>query len=390
MTFRFVFLGLSTRSSWGSAYATTYQPLLRALVNRGHEVVFLERDQPVYADNHDIESFAGTDTHVYGSIAELHDRFAATVADADLVVVGSFVPDGIEVSRWALDVAPGGVAFYDIDTPVTLSALIDGTCTYLSPELIPRYALYLSVTGGPTLEVLRRTYGADWVRPLYSSVDPDVHFPEATDPTWDLGYLVPQHGDRADAVERLLVEPARAWRDGRFLIAGAKLSEEREWPDNVERRALVARTARQQLYALQRFTLNVSRRTTVAEGWSPNIGVFEAAACGTPIISEPTPGLDELLLPSVEVFLVRTAAEVLSVVREVPEAQRARVAKAARSRMLAEHTCQHRAETLERYTRELLERRTRRSRVTVKESAHPYEDMQEAANDSPIRGGDRR
>lgn len=366
MTFRFVFLGLSNRSSIGSGVAATYQALLRALVKRGHAVTFLERDQPVYAENHDVESFAGADTHAYGSLAELHERFAPLVRDADLVVVGSFVPDGIAVGRWALDLAPGRVAFYDIDTPVTLAGLIEGTCTYLLPEIIPRFALYLSITGGSALEVLRRTYGASWVRPLYCSADPDVHFPEKAAPKWDLGYVGTLEAERSTVLDRLLFEAARGWPEGRFVVARAKAGGAPPSPKNVECIRPPGRGEQRSIYGAQRFTLNVPRRTLVAGGWSPNIGLFEAAACGTPIISEPWPGLDELLTPAAEVLVVRTALDVVRIVRELPEERRLDVAARARTRILAEHTSAHRAETLERYTRELLERRTKRERGSVR------------------------
>jgi spore maturation protein CgeB len=339
--------------------------MLRALVGRGHRVTFLERDQPVFAEQHDVESFAGTDTHVYGSISELHERFAQVVREADLVVIGAFVPDGVAVGRWALDLAPGRVAFYDVDTPATLAALIEGTCSYLSPDLVPRYSLYLSTTGGPTLDVLRRTYGAEWVRPLYCAADPAVHFPEPMTPAWDLGYLGPWNKERHSGLARLLIEPAQNWSEGRFLVAGTEQPTEAHFPPNVERIKHRPRMDQRHFYNLQRYTLNVPRRAMVAEGWAPNIRIFEAAACGTPIISEPWPGLDELFSPAAEVLVVRTASDVVRILRELSEAKRLKVAGAARARILAEHTSNHRAETLERYTRELLGRRSKRSRVVV-------------------------
>jgi spore maturation protein CgeB len=368
LNFRYVFLGLSLRSTWGNDHATTYRSLLRPLAQRGHEVTFLERDQPMLAKHRDLDldSVSWAKTHVYESLAELYERFAQVVREADLVVVGSCLPDGIAVGRWALEQAPGRVAFYDIDTPITLAALIDGSCGYLNPELVSRYALYLSFTGGPTLDVLRRTYGAQWVRPLQCSVDAELHFSEPeTSPRWDLGYLGAYTKDRQAGLERLLIEPAHMWPEGRFAVAGTQFPDDVEWPDNVERREDLVPTEHRWFYNSQRFTLNVVRKAMVAAAWSPSARVFEAAACGTPIISEPWPGLEEILTPGTEILVVRTSVEALRLVRELPEAHRIEVANAAQTRILAEHTSQHRAETLERYTRELLERRARRARVVM-------------------------
>jgi spore maturation protein CgeB len=369
VSFCYVFLGLSLRSTWGNGHATMYRALLRPLAERGNEITFLERDQAIHSEHVDLDRARApwANVHVYRSLSELHERFASAVRDADLVVIGSSVPEGISVARWALELAPGRVAFYDIDTPVTLASLIEGRCTYLSPELVARYALYLSVTGGPTLDVLRRTYGAQWVRPLYCSVDAEVFFPEATTPRWDLGYFGIYSKDRQSGLDRLLLEPARLWQEGRFVVAGDGYPDAVFFPPNVDRVKPPPFAQQRRFYNAQRFTLNVTRKEMVTAGWSPNVRIFEAAACATPVVTEPWPGLDEMLVPGEEVFLVRTTHEALRLLRELPEATRIDVGNRARRRVLNQHTSMHRAETLERYTRELLEMRARRTRIVVRE-----------------------
>jgi spore maturation protein CgeB len=99
----------------------------------------------------------------------------------------------------------------------------------------------------------------------------------------------------------------------------------------------------------------------VAAGWSPSVRLFEAAACATPLISDRWPGIDEVLTSGKEILLVGTSRDVLSIVRDLPESERIALGERARSRTLAEHTSMHRAETLERYTRELFEDRSPRS-----------------------------
>jgi len=142
---RIVILGLSMTSSWGNGHATTF----RGLVRRGHHVLFLERDVPWYASNRDMPRPPWGRTELYTDLEDLHARFTADVRDADLVVVGSYVPQGVDVGRWVQATARGIPAFYDIDTPVTLAKLARGDFEYLAPEPIPGYRLYLSFTGGP-------------------------------------------------------------------------------------------------------------------------------------------------------------------------------------------------------------------------------------------------
>src|SRR6478735_4759446 len=148
---KIVILGLSITSSWGNGHATTYRGLVRELVARGHEVLFLERDVPWYAENRDLPEPPYGTTRLYASLDELRS-YGKEIQDAECVIVGSYVPDGSEVGKWVTDTAGGVTAFYDIDTPVTLAKLENGDHEYISPELIPRFDMYLSFTGGPTLD----------------------------------------------------------------------------------------------------------------------------------------------------------------------------------------------------------------------------------------------
>ena len=347
--FDIVIFGLSITSSWGNGHATTYRALVRALARRGHRVLFLERDKPWYAANRDLPRPPFGRTALYGSLAELRERWTDAVREADLVIVGSYVPEGVAAGRWVLDTARGVTGFYDIDTPVTLAKLARGEEEYLSAGLIPRYDLYLSFTGGPTLERLEREYGSPCAVPLYCSVDPELYFPETADPVWDLGYLGTYSPDRQPALEELLLGPAREWPAGRFVVAGPQFPDTGAWPANAGRIAHLPPGGHRRFYNGQRFTLNLTRADMVAAGWSPSVRLFEAAACGVPIISDWWPGLDAFFAPGREILIARSGREVLAFLRELPEAERAAIGARARERVLAAHTADHRAAELEGY-----------------------------------------
>ena len=374
-----VVLGLSLRSAWGNGHATTYRALLRALEARGDRVLFLERDVPWYADSQDAVSDLPGRLELYQDLPELKDRHAAAVAAADLVIVGSYVPEGIEVGTWAQRTATGVVAFYDIDTPVTLAALAAGKCDYLRADQIAHYDVYLSFTGGPTLQVLEDRYGAPFAVPLYCSADPAKYFPEHREPAYDLGYMGTYSDDRQPVLERLLLQPARDWPQGRFVVAGPQYPETIDWPGNVERIEHLAPSAHRAFYNRQRFTLNVTRADMVAVGWSPSVRLFEAAACGTPVISDPWPGLEDLFLPQEEILIARSGHEVLDWLRNVPDDLRRQLGEAARKRFLAEHTPEHRAESLHRYFQRVAPRRVRAAHM--RRPAHEHAFLQ--ANDRP-------
>jgi spore maturation protein CgeB len=350
-----VILGLSITSSWGNGHATTYRGLVRELTRSGHRVRFLERDAPWYAGNRDMPRPPWGEAHLYSSLEQLRDEHQAAVREADLVIVGSYVPAGAHVGEWALDTARGLTAFYDIDTPVTVAKLARGECEYLTRELVRRYDLYLSFTGGPVLRYLERELGARAAHPLYCSVDPDLYKPEDRPKRWDLGYLGTYSDDRQPALQRLLVAPAESLPDRRFVVAGPQYPDSIRWPRNVERITHLSPREHAAFYNAQRFTLNVTRADMVRWGWSPSVRLFEAAACGVPIISDAWPGLETLLVPGEEILLARDPGDTLRFLHELPEQARARVGARARARVLASHTAAHRAMELLQYVARLRE-----------------------------------
>ena len=93
---------------------------------------------------------------------------------------------------------------------VGLNLLALGGAPYLAPAQVPRFDAYLSFSGGPTLQLLTRGFGARFARPLYCSVDADSYFPEPRAKRWDLGYLGTYSADRQLALEELMLGPARA------------------------------------------------------------------------------------------------------------------------------------------------------------------------------------
>lgn len=350
---RLVFIGLAITSSWGNGHATTYRALLEALRRRGHDVLFLERDVPWYAANRDLPEADVDFVELYGSLEELRDRFADDVRDADVVVVGSYVPEGVAVGEWVIDTARGATAFYDVDTPVTLAKLERGDDEYLARHLVPRYDLYLSFTGGPTLRRIERELGSPRARALYCAVDPERHAPVEAERRFELGYLGTYSDDRQPALERLLLEPARRLPGSRFAVAGPQYPAEIEWPPNVERLEHLAPVGHAGFYAAQAFTLNVTRAAMRRAGWSPSVRLFEAAACGVPVISDAWPGIEELFRPGSEILVARHAEDVVRHLRETDEDERRAIGERARRRVLAEHTAERRAEELEAHVAEL-------------------------------------
>jgi spore maturation protein CgeB len=252
------------------------------------------------------------------------------------------------------EVAGGVTAFYDIDTPVTMANLRNGDLDYLSRSLIPRYHIYLSFTGGPMLKLIEGRYGSPQARPLYCSVDTTLYFPEERERLWDLGYMGTYSEDRQPGLDELLLQPARDWEDGRFVVAGPQYPRTIQWPANVKRYTHLSPEKHRRFYNSQKFTLNITRADMVDAGYSPSVRLFEAAACGTPMISDYWEGLDLFFTPGEEILIADSSEESLYYLLETSESERRQIGARARERVLSEHTARHRAQELESYLIDLL------------------------------------
>ena len=360
---RIVVLGLTITSSWGNGHATTFRGLVRGLARRGHRVLFLERDKPWYAENRDLPQPPYGETALYDSTEALTRRWGVAIRAADLVIVGSYVPDGIGVGEIVQRLATGVTAFYDIDTPVTLAALEAGNCEYLPEELLRGFELYLSFTGGPTLDELERAgapgpRGRSTARPI-----PDVYRPN---PAARRAGTSAISAPTAQTVSRRWTRCcARRPGPGTRAVRGRRpaLPEGLGWPGNVARIEHLAPDEHRDFYAAQRFTLNVTRADMIRRGYSPSVRLFEAACCGVPIISDRWPGLDTFFRPGRGDPDRPDAPGRAGRAAHHSRGKRRAIGEAARARVLASHTADHRAAELEAYAAEAM--RTVRRRVTA-------------------------
>jgi spore maturation protein CgeB len=278
----------------------------------------------------------------------VQERARADIRDADLAMVTSYCPDGIEATELVLEEARGIRCFYDLDTPVTLAALSAGEgLAYIGPRGLGGFDLVLSYTGGQALDELRTRLGARAVLPLYGHVDPAVHRPVAPQEHYraDLSYMGTYAADRQAMLERLFIEPARRLPERRFLIGGAQYPPDFPWTDNIHFVRHLPPPEHPAFFSSGRLTLNVTRQAMAAMGWCPSGRLFEAAACGCPILSDSWEGLDAFFTPGTEILVARDTAEAVAAI-DLSDAELRRVAEAARERVLAEHTADSRADTL--------------------------------------------
>ena len=346
MSMKIVIFGLSVSSSWGNGHAALWRGLIRALLAGGHHVTFFERDVPYYAANRDLHELPeGGHLVLYPDWAEALPAMRDALAGADVGMVTSYCPDGLAATQLVLDATLPVRCFYDLDTPVTLARLEAGEAVdYIGPDGLAPFDLVLSYTGGGALDALRTRLGARRVAPIYGSVDPALHRPAAARPEYAalLSYLGTYAPDRQAALEALFVEPARLLPGERFVIAGAQYPDGFPWTANTFFVRHLPPPEHPAFYSSSRLTLNVTREAMARMGWCPSGRLFEAAACGVPILSDEWAGLGDFFRPGSEILVAGSTAEALDALALAPDALGA-IARRARERTLDEHTAERRA-----------------------------------------------
>lgn len=345
---KFVVFGLTISSSWGNGHATLLRALFLQLIGRGHQIVFFERDVHYYAAHRDLTELPGGKLILYADWGEALAPAQRELADTDVAMVTSYCPDGIAAAELVWDSSALRV-FYDMDTPVTLSNFRSGQpLTYLDSRGLSEYDLVLSFTGGRALIALEEEMGARQVAPLYGSVDPDLYRRVSPNELYrcHCSYLGTYAADRQAALERLFLGPARLRSSERFLIGGAQYPQQFPWASNIFFVQHLPPSEHPAFFSSSRLTLNVTRETMRAMGWCPSGRLFEASACGTPLVSDHWDGLDEFFTPGEEILIANSTGDVMHAL-ELTNAELTKIAAAAQERTLAEHSAAKRAEQLE-------------------------------------------
>jgi spore maturation protein CgeB len=346
---KLVVFGLSVSSSWGNGHATLWRGLIKGLHRLGHRVIFFEHDTPDHGKHRDLRELPGGKLVLYPSWDEIRRDAATQLADADAAIVTSYCPDANLATELALTSPARVRCFYDLDTGVTLDRVRSGqTVDYIPPGGLGDFDLVLSYTGGHALSEMKTLLGARHVAPLYGCVDPELHHPTPAIERFrsDLSHLGTYAADRQRELEDLFVEPARRRPDLRFMLGGPQYPASFPWTDNI---LLVPRVPPEEhaaFYCSSRMTLNVTRRPMAEMGYCPSGRLFEAAACGVPIVSDEWDGLDYFFEPGREILVARTTGHAMDALAMSDEAL-GRIARAGRERALAMHTADRRALDLE-------------------------------------------
>ncbi len=344
---KIVIFGLTISSSWGNGHATLWRGLCKNLIRLGHDVVFFEKDVSYYAGARDFMELPAGRLELYPVWDDIRPVAHQDIREADVAVVTSYCPDALQATDLVLDQAHGLKVFYDLDTPITLSHLRAGEpVPYIGDGGLQGFDLVLSFTGGAAVFAeFHRLLGARRIEPLYGHADADIHRPASPQPHYRaaLSYLGTYSHDRQQALERLFVAPALSRPDLRFLIGGAQYPQDFPWSPNIHFVRHLPPAEHPAFFASSRLTLNVTRKAMMEMGWCPSGRLFEAAACGTPVVSDVWAGMRDFFEPGVEILLACGQDDILAAL-ELGDDELRRIAHRARQRTLDQHSSARRAQ----------------------------------------------
>jgi spore maturation protein CgeB len=345
---RIAFFGSSLVSSYWNGAATYYRGIVRALAERGHEVVFFEPDAYERQQHRDIADPPWAEVVVWTPTAARANELVDSVRGFDLVVKAS----GVGVLDADLEDAVAALegpirVFWDVDAPATLTRL-ERDATDPLRQLVPRYDLVLTYGGGDPVVERYQALGAAACVPVYNAVDPQTHHPDARDDRFgaDLAFLGNRLPDRELRVEEFFLAAAAAAPARSFLLGGSGW-ETKALPSNVRLLGHVGTEEHNAFNSTPLAVLNVTRDSMVANGWSPATRVFEAAGAGACLITDAWPGIELFLEPGREVLVAENGDEVARHLEELDSARARAIGAAALERVLREHTYTRRAEQVE-------------------------------------------
>lgn len=348
---RIAFFGSSLVSAYWNGAATYYRGILKALAGRGHRITFYEPDALGRQEHRDIPDPDWARVEVYEAEGEDGVRHALAAArEADLVIKASGV--GVHdalLEEAVLDLRSPGrrVAYWDVDAPATLDRLDRHPDDPLK-RWIPEYDLVFTYGGGPPVVEGFLRHGARACVPVYNALDPDTHHPAEPEPRFDadLALLANRLPDREERIGRFFFKAASLlpWR--RFVLGGSGW-DPHDLPGNVQALGHVYTRDHNAFNSSPKAVLNVNRESMARCGYSPATRIFEAAGAGACLISDRWEGIELFLEPGREVLLAEDGDEVAETLSGLDPATARQIGRAARERVLDEHTYADRAARVE-------------------------------------------
>jgi len=236
------------------------------------------------------------------------------------------------------------VLYYDGDVPASLpnmAGFASGFRIYQGADPAEFTAFISNSAGGADL---LQQLGARTVHTLYYAADPNVFSPLSVPQDIDAFFYGHGREYRSEWVDRMITVPSQHMLDTRFAVRGSRLGD-------LGRAQLLPYLSFSKLreYACRsKINLMITGGAHASVYASSSARPFELAAMGACIVANPYSGLENWLEPGKEVFVVESAEEAVDRYRHLltNDSERQAIGRAARERVLKEHTFRHRAQQL--------------------------------------------
>ena len=340
------FFGSSLVSAYWNGAATYYRGIIRALHSLGHQVTFYEPDAYDRQKHRDIPDPDWARVVVYaadeGGVLGALERARGVDLAVKTSGVGVF-DELLESAILEIKDSHTLAIFWDVDAPVTLDRVKADRSDRFN-DLIPLYDLILTYGGGDPVVNAYLELGARMCVPIYNALDPDTHHPVPAEERFacDLALLANRLPDREARIEKFFLEAAARLPEYRFMLGGSGWSD-KPMPANVNYTGHVYTRDHNAFNCSARAVLNVNRDSMASYGFSPPTRIFEAAGSGACLITDAWEGIETFLTPDREVLVAHDAGDVVEHLRSLDDRRAKQIGEAARQRVLAEHTYQHRA-----------------------------------------------
>jgi spore maturation protein CgeB len=356
-SFKIAFYGSSLVSAYWNGAATYYRGIIKELYKRGHHITFYEPDAYERQKHRDLPDPDWAKVVVYEAVENKALEMVQEASIADIIIKASGVgvfDSLLETELLKIRHKGQPCIFWDVDAPATLQRMKEN---HHDPfrKLVPQYDVILTYGGGQPVIDAYKAFGAKDCIPIYNALDPETHYPVAPEPNFqgDLAFLGNRLPDREARVEEFFLKVASLLPDQKFILGGSGWSD-KFLPKNVQYLNHIYTKDHNAFNISSKTILNISRDSMARMGFSPATRVFEAAGAGACLITDYWKGIELFLEPDKEVFIANNGDEVAGILKDLSLEQARSIGKAARKRMLAEHTYAHRTEKLENILFQLL------------------------------------
>ena len=236
--------------------------------------------------------------------------------------------------------------YLDGDMPMSLPAFggyASGVRGYDGADLSEYDAI---ITNSKAAEAELKRLGARAAWTLHFAADPDLFFPiDGVEQDIDVFFYAYGSEHREDAIRRMIAEPSHEIRDARFVVGGARLTVDLGRAEFI---GPIMPSELRRYAARAKINLNIARRPHATFYASSCMRLFELAAMGCCIVTNPIKGLDEWFEPGAEVVIAPANTSHAAIYRHLLASikERHSLGEAARRRLLNAHTYRHRAREL--------------------------------------------